>query len=81
MFVLLALLALWPQPVRERLEWPSVDHAPAKYQPRDLTTVRSGPYRVFVGENGYYCAVSDAAFVQHVEGDLFDCRWQPPRQG
>lgn len=70
----------WPQRVAAHREWPTVDHAAVAYQPRDLTFAPH-PYRIVVGQNGYYCVVDAATYVNVADGDLYWCEWQPPRWG
>ena len=75
------LLLLFPQHVIRHEQYPTVDHAPTAYQPRDMTLAPMGPYRLLIGENESYCVVSADAYVQTADGDLYDCRagWQRPR--
>jgi hypothetical protein len=78
MKTLLFLFAvLWPQRVIAHREWPTVDHAPSTYQSHDRLSSAPHPYRIVIGENGYYCVVDAATYVNVSDGDLFDCQWQP----
>lgn len=80
MLLLSLLLVFWPQRMIERYTFSSVDAAPRQYQPRDLTTAPMGTYYIFIGENQYYCVVTAQQYASIDRGDLFDCRWEPPKR-
>ena len=77
--LLFLLLFLFPQHVTRHLRYPSVDHAPTAYQPRDMTTAPIGPYFVLLGENQGFCVVTGDQYASVLDGEVFDCRWQIPR--
>lgn len=72
-------LLFYPQVVVRHITYPTVDHAPRAYQPRDMTGASGGPYYVLIGQNKLFCAVSAKDYASVTDGERFDCHWQQPR--